>query len=248
MLFAVDMRERAPFARALGVVAGQAQELESLGRRLSRSQRYMPHVSASRPNSFSRCAEPPPRSPNRGRVAASRRGRSPAQLGQRAGGLRYSRLHSGVCSHTSHICWAARASQASRDEPGCTARVVFVSAVSEGAQDVCVDEDHGMSGYSPKPLASSFPWCARSELSYTSARPGRSGCETTSPQELQRGRKVPLRDQLAGRRLAYGRSSRGSCSAQVTAAMLGNLAAQAADSRRAEPDVLRRVTPSSPTA
>ena len=126
--------------------------------------------------------------------------------------------------------------------------MVFVSAVSEGAQDVCVDEHHGMSGYSPKPLASSFPWCARSELSYTSARPGRSGCETTSPQELQRGRKVPLRDQLAGRRLAYGRSSRGSCSAQVTAAMLGNLAAQAADSRRAEPDVLRRVTPSSPAA
>jgi hypothetical protein len=184
---------------------------------LSRSQRYMPHVSASRPNSFSRCAEPPPRSPNRERVAASRRGRRPAQLGQRAGGLRYSRLHPGVCSHASHICWAARASQASRDEPGCTARVVFVSAVSEGAQDVCVDEDHGMSGYSPKPLASSFPWCARSEFSYTSARPGRSGCETTSPQELQRGRKVPLRDQLAGRRLAYGRSSRGSCSAQVTA-------------------------------
>ena len=181
----------------------------------------MPHVSASRPNSFSRCAEPP-RSPSRGRVAASRRGRSPAQLGQRAGGLRYSRLHPGVCSHASHICWAARASQASRDEPGCTARVVFVSAVSEGAQDVCVDEDHGMSGYSPKPLASSFPWCARSELSYTSARSGRSGCETTSPQELQRGRKVPLRDQLAGRRLAYGRSSRGSCSAQVTAAMHSN--------------------------
>src|SRR5690348_1784976 len=28
---------------------------------LSRTQRYMPHVSASRPNSFSRCAEPPPR-------------------------------------------------------------------------------------------------------------------------------------------------------------------------------------------
>ena len=169
------MRERAPFARALGVVAGQAQELESLGRRLSRSQRYMPHVSASRPNSFSRCAEPPPRSPNRGRVAASRRGRSPAQLGQRAGGLRYSRLHSGVCSHTSHICWAARASQASRDEPGCTARVVFVSAVSEGAQDVCVDEDHGMSGYSPKPPASSSSTCSEMSLRPLSPIPTNAG-------------------------------------------------------------------------
>jgi hypothetical protein len=30
-LLAIDMRERAPFARALGVVAGQAQDLESLG-------------------------------------------------------------------------------------------------------------------------------------------------------------------------------------------------------------------------
>jgi hypothetical protein len=30
-LLAVDMRERAPFARALGVVAGQAQDLESFG-------------------------------------------------------------------------------------------------------------------------------------------------------------------------------------------------------------------------
>jgi hypothetical protein len=70
------------------------------GRPLSRSQRYMPHVSASRPNSFSRCAEPPPRPPSRSRRTASRRGRSPAPLGQRAGGLRCSRLHSGVCSHT----------------------------------------------------------------------------------------------------------------------------------------------------
>jgi hypothetical protein len=130
------MRKRAPFARALGVVAGQAQELESLGRRLSRSQRYMPHVSASLPNSFLRCAEPP-RSPNRGRVAASRRGRSPAQLGQRAGGLRYSRLHSGVCSHTSHICWAARASQASRDEPGCTARGVCLCGQRGRTRRLC---------------------------------------------------------------------------------------------------------------
>src|SRR3984885_10808843 len=31
------------------------------GKPLSRSQRQMPHVWASRPNSFSRCAEPPPR-------------------------------------------------------------------------------------------------------------------------------------------------------------------------------------------
>jgi hypothetical protein len=30
-LLAVDMRESAPFARALGVVAGLAQDLESLG-------------------------------------------------------------------------------------------------------------------------------------------------------------------------------------------------------------------------
>jgi hypothetical protein len=30
-LLAAGMRERAPFARALGVVAGQAQDLESLG-------------------------------------------------------------------------------------------------------------------------------------------------------------------------------------------------------------------------
>ena len=30
-LLTVDMRERAPFARALGVVAGQAQDLESFG-------------------------------------------------------------------------------------------------------------------------------------------------------------------------------------------------------------------------
>jgi hypothetical protein len=67
---------------------------------LSRSQRYMPHVSASRPNSFSRCAEPPPRPPNRSRRTASCRGRSPAALVQRAGGLRCSRLHSGVCSHS----------------------------------------------------------------------------------------------------------------------------------------------------
>src|ERR1700760_113441 len=70
-LLAVDMRERAPFARALAVVAGQAQDLESPRRPLSRSQRYMPHVSASRPNSFSRWVEPPPRSPNRS--TASRR-------------------------------------------------------------------------------------------------------------------------------------------------------------------------------
>jgi hypothetical protein len=38
--------------------------------------------------------------PSRSRRTASRRGRSPAPLGQRAGGLRCSRLHSGVCSHT----------------------------------------------------------------------------------------------------------------------------------------------------
>ena len=41
--------------------------------------------------------------PSRSRRTASRRGRSPAPLGQRAGGLRCSRLHSGVCSHTPHL-------------------------------------------------------------------------------------------------------------------------------------------------
>jgi hypothetical protein len=78
------------------------------------------------------------------RATASRRGRSPAPLGQRADGLRCSRLHSGVCSHTPrlpparsclphksqftwisylasaspspHICWAVRSSQASREK------------------------------------------------------------------------------------------------------------------------------------
>jgi hypothetical protein len=61
------------------------------------------HASASRPNSFSRCAEPPPRPPNRSRRTASRRGRSPAPLAQHADGLRCSRLHSGVCSHSPHL-------------------------------------------------------------------------------------------------------------------------------------------------
>jgi hypothetical protein len=42
--------------------------------------------------------------------------------------------------------------------------VVFVSAVSEGAQDVCVDEDHGMSGYSPTPPASSSSTCSEMSL------------------------------------------------------------------------------------
>jgi predicted transcriptional regulator len=39
----------------------------------------------------------------------------------------------------------------------------------------------------------------RAQLHVCQAR--RSGCETTSPQELQGGRKIPLREQLAGRRL-----------------------------------------------
>jgi hypothetical protein len=104
----------------------------------------MPYISASRPNSFSRCAEPPPRPPNRSSRTASRRGRSPVPLAQRTGGLRCSRLHSGVCSHTPHllparsrlphksqftrisylasaspsprICWAVRPSQASMEK------------------------------------------------------------------------------------------------------------------------------------
>ena len=45
-----------------------------------------------------------------------------------------------------------------------------------------------------------FPGCARSALGCTSARPGRSGCGTALPQELEGGRTVPLREQLAGRR------------------------------------------------
>src|ERR1700751_5752541 len=49
-LLAVDMRERAPSARALGVVAGQAQGLESFGEPLVPKAASMPHVSASRPN------------------------------------------------------------------------------------------------------------------------------------------------------------------------------------------------------
>jgi hypothetical protein len=103
-LLAVDTRERAPFARALWSPCrtGTRSGIPS-GRPSPRSQRYMPHVSASRPNSFSRCAEPPPRPPNRSRRKASRRGRSPALLGQRAGGVRCSRLHSGVCSRTPYL-------------------------------------------------------------------------------------------------------------------------------------------------
>jgi hypothetical protein len=104
----------------------------------------MPHVSTSRPNSFSRCAEPPPRPPNRSSRTASCRGRGPVPLVQRAGGLRCSRLHSGVCSHfprlppvpsrlphksqftrisyltsaspSPRICWAVRPSQASMEK------------------------------------------------------------------------------------------------------------------------------------
>jgi hypothetical protein len=98
-LLAADIRERAPLARALGVVAGQAQDLESLGGKpLSRSQRHVPHASAPGPNSFSRRAGRPPRPPDRSSRTASCRGRSPAPLVQRAGGLRCSRLHPGACS------------------------------------------------------------------------------------------------------------------------------------------------------
>jgi hypothetical protein len=63
----------------------------------------MPHVSSYRPNSFSRCAEPPPRPPNSSRRTASCRGRSPVPLVQRAGGLRCSRRHPGVCSHSPRL-------------------------------------------------------------------------------------------------------------------------------------------------
>jgi hypothetical protein len=43
-----------------------------------------------------------------------------------------------------------------------------------------------------------FPRCGRSGLSSTSASPGRSGCETTSPPELQDGQRLPPPEQLAG--------------------------------------------------
>src|ERR1700722_4243460 len=55
-------RERAPLARALGVAAGQAQDLESL--REAIVPKPVAHATASRPNSFLRSAEPPPRPPN----------------------------------------------------------------------------------------------------------------------------------------------------------------------------------------
>ena len=78
----------------------------------------MPYVSASRPSSFSRWVEPPPRPPNRSSRTASCRGRSPVPLLQRAGGLRCSRLHSGVCSHSPPCCQCGavcRISHSSRD-------------------------------------------------------------------------------------------------------------------------------------
>jgi hypothetical protein len=134
------MRERAPFAVPLQSWQDRHKIWNPAGKPLCRSQRHTPHVSASRP----RCAEPPPRPPNRSRRTASRRGRSPAPLGQRAGGLRCSRLHSGACPHSPHllparscsphksqftrisylasaspsphICWAVRASRASREK------------------------------------------------------------------------------------------------------------------------------------
>jgi hypothetical protein len=98
-LLAVDLRERAPFARAREVACrtGTRPGIPR-GKPLSRSQRYMPHASASRPKNFSRCAGPPPRPLNRSSRTVSCRGRSPAPLVQRAGGLRCSRLHSGACS------------------------------------------------------------------------------------------------------------------------------------------------------
>jgi hypothetical protein len=116
-LLAVDMRERAPFAHALGLVAGQDPIWPPAGRSLSRSQPHMPHVSASRPNSFSRRAEPPPRSPNRSGRHQPQRSKScvamsacrrppifPPALG---------RLH----AHA-HICWVARTTVANDLESG----------------------------------------------------------------------------------------------------------------------------------
>jgi hypothetical protein len=111
------MRERAPFAHALGLVAGQDPIWPPAGRSLSRSQPHMPHVSASRPNSFSRRAEPPPRSPNRSGRHQPQRSKScvamsacrrppifPPALG---------RLH----AHA-HICWVARTTVANDLESG----------------------------------------------------------------------------------------------------------------------------------
>lgn len=58
-----------------------------------------------------------------------------------------------------------------------------------------------------------FLRCARSALGCTLARPGRGGCEATSPRELQGRWKVPPREQLARRGQANGRDSRDNCSA-----------------------------------
>src|SRR3984885_12653693 len=49
-------RERAPFAVPLGSLPGRHKIWNPSGKPLSRSQRYMPYGSASRPNSFSRSA------------------------------------------------------------------------------------------------------------------------------------------------------------------------------------------------
>jgi uncharacterized protein DUF2637 len=66
-----------------------------------------------------------------------------------------------------------------------------------------------------------FPRCARSVLSYTWASRGRSGCETTSPRELQGGWKVPLCERLAKRSSQRPRLE-GNCSARVSAVMVGS--------------------------
>jgi len=138
-------RERAPFARTLGVVAGQAQYLESFGGSHCPEASGTCHTSRHLCRTASRGVlshrHVPP---NRSRRTASCRGRSPPPLVQRAGGLRCSRLHSGVCSHSPRLlpvrsrlphksqftrisylasaspsprtCWAVRPSQASMEK------------------------------------------------------------------------------------------------------------------------------------
>ena len=73
------------------------------GKPLPPSQRYTPRAPASGPDSFSRCAEPPPRPPDRSSRTAGCRGRSPAPPVQRAGGLRCSRLHPGACPRSPRL-------------------------------------------------------------------------------------------------------------------------------------------------
>ena len=62
-----------------------------------------------------------------------------------------------------------------------------------------------------------FLQSARSALSFTSASPVRSGCETTSLQELLGRLRIPLGEQLAGMALKLAAEAQGLTEAQVTA-------------------------------